>query len=580
MNRTASLAYLFGSLGLLWTGGRLVGAEPSHKPVVYVAYFVPNDREPIPGYVERLDRVMTEVQQFYRDGMNAARYGEKTFRLDRTEDGQLRVHVVRGRHATTDYGRNAAALVRRETKAALVSGGLDVDGKTLVIFQVLLEWRGEKAVEIGPYCGGGNHLAGTAWVYDDERLDPRLLSSKEPGGYYHRPCSLGEFNSHYIGGVAHELGHAFGLPHACQRLVDRKRGTALMGAGNHTYGNDRRGEGRGTFLTEASAMLLAHSRPFAGDLERASQQPRCELTELETKPEVGQLLLKGRLSVAPAVFGIAAYNDPSTRKGDYDAVAWTCSVDEKGRFELKLGELRPGLHELRLRACHTNGATSRFTFNYQVDSRKVPDADAIVSSWLLQRAVQAYRVKDQRRLEGVVREIERRFTNEAAVRGKAAHLLRLMQPRTLRLAHEIPSDEKEVLVSGLRFQHESVGWGRPLRDEVLIERSGACFLTVGGEFVASGLYAHAPSLYRLELRKAWRFLRAGYGLQDGHDGSVVFVVRGDDKELFRSPAIRDHKLRTLRLDVTDVNILELVVENAGDGNAGNWGVWLSPTMQR
>ena len=84
-------------------------------------------------------------------------------------------------------------------------------------------------------------------MYDDQRLDPRLLSSKAPGGYYGGPCSLGEFNSHYIGGLAHELGHAFGLPHDCQREAERaKRGLSLMGGGNHTYGQEQRGEGPGT----------------------------------------------------------------------------------------------------------------------------------------------------------------------------------------------------------------------------------------------------------------------------------------------------------------------------------------------
>ncbi len=48
------------------------------------------------------------------------------------------------------------AKVRGKVKAILSSSvWLDIDGKTLVIFQTLLEWRGKKAVEIGPYCGGG-----------------------------------------------------------------------------------------------------------------------------------------------------------------------------------------------------------------------------------------------------------------------------------------------------------------------------------------------------------------------------------------------------------------------------------------
>jgi hypothetical protein len=241
-------------------------AAANELPPIRTVCFVPSDRQPIPGYVERLDRVMTEVQRFYRDGMEAAGYGPKTFRLDRDQQGRLRVDLVHGRHPMRAYGRDASGKVRDEVKEALAQQGIDLDRQTLVIFQVLLHWEANKATEIGPYVGGGNHLTGTAWVYDDQRLDSRLLGSKAPGGYYGGPCSLGEFNSHYIGGVAHELGHAFGLPHDCQREAEQaKRGLSLMGGGNHTYGQEQRGEGPGTFLSAASAMLLAYNCPFTGE---------------------------------------------------------------------------------------------------------------------------------------------------------------------------------------------------------------------------------------------------------------------------------------------------------------------------
>lgn len=359
---------------------RTDAAETLEGTVVHVAYFVPGDREAIPGYVDRMDRVMTEVQRFYRDGMAAAGYGARTFGLDRDERGKLKVYLVEGQKPMLEYGRNASRAVRREVRSSLAEAGLDVDGQTLVIFELLLDWRGEKAVEVGPYCGGGNHLRGTAWVFDDRLLDPRQLGSKEPGGYYHRPCSIGEFNSHYIGGVAHELGHAFGLPHACQRTADRERGTALMGAGNHTYGQELRGEGKGTFLTDASAMMLAETRAFAGDLENARTRPQCEVNDLEAAFENGELIIAGEVATSPAASGIAAYNDPENRRGDYDAVAWTSSVDTQGRFRLAIGELRPGAYQLRLLVCHAGGAKSRFSYDYEVDAEGRPDVGAFGSS--------------------------------------------------------------------------------------------------------------------------------------------------------------------------------------------------------
>jgi hypothetical protein len=552
----------------------------SEPPPVRIACFVPSDRQPIDGYLERLDRVMSEVQRFYRDGMEAAGYGPKTFRLDRDQRGRLRIHLVRGQHPMRTYGRNASDKVRGEVKAALAQQGIDVDRETLVIFQVLLDWEGGKATEIGPYVGSGNHLAGTAWVYDDEHLDPRLLSSKAPGGYYGGPCSLGEFNSHYIGGLAHELGHAFGLPHDCQREAERaKRGLSLMGGGNHTYGQQRRGEGPGTFLSAASAMQLAYSRPFAGEQKDARTRSTCRLTDLDAKFKNGKLVLTGAVVAQPPAFGIVALDDWAKIPADYDAVGWTCKIDEGGRFRLEVGEMRPGMSQLRLKVCHASGGTSNFAFDYEVDSHGKPNVDVFRHRFALDEAMAAYAAGDRVKVQALAAELQRRFADVPEVRRKASHLLRLLDAGPPRELSELPLDGAWVPISRARFRSASTGWGRPLCDQVPVEEPGQCFLQVGGKFFEQGLYAHAPSKRELALDGKWARFRSAYGLQDGHPGSVVFVVRGDGKELFRSPLVKDQALRKLDVDVRGVNLLELSVEDGGDGNRSDWGVWIWPQLQ-
>jgi len=69
-------------------------------------------------------------------------------------------------------------------------------------------------------------------------------------------------------------------------------------------------------------------------------------------------------------------------------------------------------------------------------------------------------------------------------------------------------------------------------------------------------------------------------VQDGHAGSVVFVVKGDGKELFRSDLIKDNQVQNLDIDITGISKLELLTENGNDGANGDWGVWLEPTLQR
>jgi hypothetical protein len=61
---------------------------------------------------------------------------------------------------------------------------------------------------------------------------------------------------------------------------------------------------------------------------------------------------------------------------------------------------------------------------------------------------------------------------------------------------------------------------------------------------------------------------------------VVFVIKGDGKELFRSPIVRDHKVREATVDVGEIKLLELLVEDGKDGGNSDWGVWLEPTLKR
>lgn len=57
-------------------------------------------------------------------------------------------------------------------------------------------------------------------------------------------------------------------------------------------------------------------------------------------------------------------------------------------------------------------------------------------------------------------------------------------------------------------------------------------------------------------------------------GSVVFVVKGDDRELFRSPvAGRDTSPIEIRVPLDGVSRLSLIVEDAGDGIAADHANW-------
>jgi hypothetical protein len=564
---------------LLVLAALLCAGELLAQPVLRVAYFIPNDRQPCADFTNRLDAVVKEVQAFYRKGMEANGHGPISFTPDRNADGSLNILLVHGKYPLQQYGRNDSGKVRSEVKAELLKAGINMDRETVLLFQVLLEWQGDKATEVGPYCGGGDHRSGTAWVYDDERLDARRLGDLSKGGYYHGYCSIGKFNSHYVGGVAHELGHALGLPHEREAKND-PRGKSLMGGGNHTYGQEKRKEGRGSFLSAASALPLSSHPLFTGNRSNIEAVCSSKLIDLNASFKDNTFILTGRLTVKPTARGIAAYNDWETIKDNYDALGLTSAIDKDGAFRFAIPELQPGKWALRLRVCHENGGRSSFAFNYTVDPQGKPDLSPFRERWQLSEAARARAAGDLRAVEAIASALAASAPSNSITARKVAHLRRLLKPASPLKLSEIPVSTKRVSVSDLVFTSATTGWGAPLRNEVLPEEGQSCLLEIDGQFLEKGLYAHAPACHTLDLAKGWKRLQSCFGVQDGHPGSVVFVVKGDGKELFRSSLIKERTVQSLDVDVTGISKLELLTENGNDGANGDWGVWLVPTLQR
>jgi hypothetical protein len=108
-------------------------------------------------------------------------------------------------------------------------------------------------------------------------------------------------------------------------------------------------------------------------------------------------------------------------------------------------------------------------------------------------------------------------------------------------------------------------------------------LLIGGKSYARGLGVHAESTLTFDLKGAYSSFHVIPGPDDAHRGVVEFVIRVDDKELYRSGKMSSafsKKIQPVEVSVKGAAVLTLMVETA-DGEMGgdhaNWaGAYLKP----
>lgn len=540
------------------------------------------EREFPEGYRTRLKAILEHIRDFYGAEMERNGLGRATFALDYDGSGALVIHEAVGSGTYDDYTQKASGdAIRKDGWRVLRKAGLDPDRETIVLFTNLATWdpRALTFSHRSPYQGTGGPRGGLAWQLDHPALDVKNLVLREPvirDREYGR-ISLGKHNSIFIGGIAHELGHALGLPH-CRESADEARttGTALMGSGNRTYGDELRGEGRGSFLTADSALRLASHPLFSGSVKGLDVRATARFSGLAVRAAGGGFVLSGAVTASPPVYAVLAYLDPEGG-GDYDARTAVAVPGPDGSFSLRCNGLvagRPAV--LRLVACMANGATTTVPYEYAVSADGAPDVAAMEATFALEPFLTALAADPRQAaaLRDAMPDGSRaRRVATAVLDGRSGKVPSLA-------ASSVPADVKSVPLSHLVPAQAQVGWERPAYDH--LPRPEA-LLVSGGELLETGIYAHAPAVHRYDLSGGgWKRLAGKCGLPPQADdrGSVVFVIRADGKELFRSPTLKSGRTQAFDADVSGVRELELTTEDAGDGKNSDWGLWLGVELKR
>jgi len=563
------------------------GGETNGHRVLHLVYFHAVDTEPQARYHERIGRIMADIQAFYRTGMKRNGFGDIVFPLD-MEGGKPRVHLVKGRDPAASYDYKSGDKTKREIQQAL-RGTLRLDRDFILVFHGLTSKRKDGSYFFhAPYYGDGLscYRHGLCHVADCDQLDPKLLTVTDRDFRYEEHTgtfkqTLAEFNTKYLGGVAHELGHGLGLPHNGQtREQHGKLGTALMGAGNHTYRREVRG-GEGSFLTLASAARLASHPLFTLSNRGETEKVTCRWSDLRFAAEGKALIVEGTVAAQPEAYAAIAYVDPDG-KSDYDALTTVATV-RGGEFRIEAECPRPGPCGLRLVICHVNGAVSQRRMRFTVDRRRRPNAESLAAQWLLQEIETDYFGDRKDEVARKAKQVLDRKGTPSETKRKLEHLITL----TAKVQTPAPPTEfggTEAYLSDLQSVIARVGWGQPARNYYWRDpfTRTSLFIELDDTFHPKGLYAHAPSLYAYDLDGRFKRLTATVGLQKGvrEPGTAVFIVRGDGRELFRSELLKGTRTAEIDAGIEGVKRLELVVESGKQGNACCWSVWGSPKVYR
>ena len=564
--------------------------QPDNRAVVKVVYFHAADREPLPNHAERLDRALSDVSDFYRDGLERLGVRSQGIPFERDERGKIKLRLVRGAQPSNHYKHESGDETWAEVQRALL-GVIDrARDHVLILYGLCDTARDGRYIFHAPYygAGGSNHQQGLCHAADCELLDPRNLTSTRrmvfsEHYYAKQEMSVAQFNSWYLGGIAHELGHAFGLPHDSGAPEEAVLGTSLMGGGNLTYREGMHGGKKPSFLSLASALRLAAHPLFTRSDRARWEDVDMGPFQVEAAAEGASLNLSGQLMTnVPACAVIASVWSAAAKQGrDHDAQTFCSAVDEQGRFRLRSPPPGDGRWNLRLGVVLANGAEPEVRTSFAV-KEGVPQAGDL--TMLLQvGAVEAILQKDPLMAAPLL--------TDAAIAivkpDEARHRLKLLQRMTLPEAPPIDLDatsEVRVSLSDARWTKAEVGWGSIARN-----RWGAppdfeqgLLLTVGGEVMEKGLHAHAASRFEFATNGRWHTFTATTAMRDGAPefGSAVFIVEGDGVELARSRFLRGGQSEAMKVKIDGVRTLVLRAEGTEGNNHGCWAMWGEPVVER
>ncbi|MDD4972441.1 MAG: NPCBM/NEW2 domain-containing protein [Paludibacter sp.] len=539
--------------------------------IVKVVYFHGNNQDPLPNWRERLTRTLDDVSKFYQEEFN--KYGIKNEGIPFEKiEGKYVFHVIKGSFQSKDYTKDSGSKIQNEIYNK-TNKQIDFSKDHVLIINGLCDKKTDGTYLFhSPYYGTGSSIRGVCFVADCELLDSRLLTDTIQKMAFsemavdYKKCSVAEFNSWYIGGIAHEMGHMFGLPHDFGNPLELdSTSISLMGQYGSRHFREYLWNGKkSSFFSSASILQLMSQPIFTQSNKLRYATSKFNISNLKFSRNKSGLVIKTDMKTEELPYGIVALVRP-TFLSEYFNRSFSKFITTNDSLNLEIGLLANGNYVLRLLYLFPNGAVADFNKAFSVDINGV-----------------AAELESNSRVVNIPYFYEKLLKMEKTpiIQQKIEIFQHILNPP--KPVDPKTCDDAKLFLSDAEWEKASVGWEKVARNYYTCESEQTFFLENQGKLYNKGLFAHSPSSYVFNLNKRWQKFSAIVGLRDFADiqGSARFIVLGDGKILYESPALRVNQQSILSIDVKNVMILELKTTGTEGHNFNSWAVWLNPLLER